>query len=282
MPTEPGTLYIVATPIGNLDDISPRARSVLATVDLVAAEDTRRVRQLLTHFGISNRLMSLHEHNEPERVQTVIDRIEAGKSVALVSDAGTPLISDPGFRLLAAARERAFPVTPIPGSCALIAALSVAGLPTDRFRFEGFLPARSGARKTALEGLRQCTETLVFYESVHRIHDTLADLSCVFGADRPVTLGREMTKLHETFYRGSIGAVREQLAADPGSSKGEYTLVIGGCEPDTSVDQQNLERVVSILSSQLPAGQAATLAARIPGAPRKQAYRIAVGLRRDT
>ncbi len=282
MSAETGTLYVVATPIGNLDDISTRARTVLGSVDLVAGEDTRRVRQLLTRFGISCRLMSLHEHNESGRVQPIIDRLKAGDDVALVSDAGTPLVSDPGYRLVAAARAQGLPVSPIPGSCALIAALSVAGLPTDRFRFEGFLPARSAARRTVLGGLKDCPETLVFYEAVHRIHEALDDMSSTFGPDRPVTVARELTKLYETFYHGSLEAVRAQLAADPGAGKGEYTLVVGGNQHETSMDQQDLERIVSILCQQLPAAQAATLAGKITGATRKQAYKIAVGLRNDS
>lgn len=282
MSTEIGTLYVVATPIGNLDDISTRARTVLGSVDLVAGEDTRRVRQLLTHFGISSRLVSLHEHNESGRVQTIIDRLQAGDNVALVSDAGTPLVSDPGYRLVAAAREQGLPVSPIPGSCALIAALSVAGLPTDRFRFEGFLPARSAARKVVLGKLQDCPETLIFYESVHRIHETLDDMSSTFGPDRPVTVARELTKLYETFYHGSIEVVRDQLTADPGASKGEFTLVVGGNQNEISIDQQDLERIVAILCKQLPAAQAATLAGKITGATRKQAYKIAVGLSDDS
>jgi len=280
MTTGPGTLYVVATPIGNLDDISPRARAVLGRVDLVVAEDTRRIRQLLTHFGISKPLMSLHEHNESGRVHQITERLGAGKSIALLSDAGTPLVSDPGYRLLAAARVQALPVSPIPGSCALIAALSVAGLPTDRFCFRGFLPARAGARQAALAALKECTATLIFYESVHRIGDTLADMADIFGPDRPATLARELTKLHETIYRGGIAELRAQLAADPGGCKGEFTLVVAGAEPRSRADHPDLERVVAILTKELPAAQAAGLAARITGAKRHQAYQIAVGIRR--
>jgi len=271
-----GILYVVATPIGNLDDISPRARAVLEAVDLVAAEDTRRVRRLLARFGIRNTLLSVHEHNESARVGQLLERIVRGQDIALVSDAGTPLVSDPGYRLVAAARAQNLPVTPVPGSCALIAALSVAGLPSDRFRFEGFLPARRAARRTALQALVDCPQTLIFYESVHRIMDTLEDMVEVFGAQRPATLARELTKLHETLYRGSLADVRAALADDPGGDRGELTLVVGGTGQQHDSDAAELRRVVNILAAELPAGQAATLAARLTGARRREAYRLAM------
>ena len=230
MASRPGNLYVVATPIGNLDDMTARACDVLAKVDLVAAEDTRRAGQLLTRLGVKKRLISLHEHNEESRVDQILDTLMSGQDVALISDAGTPLVSDPGFRLLSAARQKDLPVCPIPGSCAAIAALSIAGLPSDRFRFEGFLPTRAGPRAKRLEYLGEVPETLILYESVHRIVETLADLEQVLGPDREMTLARELTKLHETIYRGSISSVREQLNADPGGAKGEFTLVIAGCQ----------------------------------------------------
>ena len=220
MKIQPGTLYVVATPIGNIDDLSPRAREVLANVSLVAAEDTRHAGQLLTRLGISARLVSLHEHNEVQRCEELLALLKTGSSIALVSDAGTPLISDPGYRLLAAARTAALPVSPIPGCCALIAALSVAGLPTDRFLFEGFLPARRAARLARLGELAGLDPTLVFYESVHRLPETLQDAINVFGESRPAAVGRELTKLHETIYRGSLAEVLAAVQSDPGGERG--------------------------------------------------------------
>ena len=279
MKNNPGTLYVVATPIGNLDDISARARDVLSKADVVAAEDTRRARQLLTRLGFSRRLVSVHENNEAERVEQLIDVLLSGGAVALISDAGTPLVSDPGYRLLAAAREQAVPVSPIPGCCAAIAALSVAGLPTDRFRFEGFLPARSSARRKRLMALRNCPDTLIYYESVHRIAAVLDDFQELLGPERPITVARELTKLHETIYRGSIAEVREQLKTDPGGGKGEFTLVVSGQQAPPETNRVELQRVVEILLAELPARQAATLAAGITGAGRREAYRLANDLK---
>jgi len=277
--SDPGTLFVVATPIGNLGDISVRARDVLQRVVIVAAEDTRRAGQLLTHLGIRTRLLSLHEHNESARVDQVLAALADGDDIALISDAGTPLISDPGYRIVEQVRAAGLPVSPIPGCCAAIAALSVAGLPTDRFRFEGFLPARPGARRKRLAALADAPETLIVYESVHRIADLLADVEAVFGPGRPVTLAREMTKLHETIYRGDVAAVRAQLAADPGGGKGECTLVIGGAPVVDSVVPADLERVLTILLRNLPASQAAAIAAEITGARKREAYQLANDLK---
>jgi 16S rRNA (cytidine1402-2'-O)-methyltransferase len=273
----PGTLYVVATPIGNMGDLSPRARAVLGSVALVAAEDTRHTGQLLTHAGITARLVSLHEHNEAGRVDEILRRLRAGDSVALVTDAGTPLISDPGYRLLAALRAADLPVSPVPGPCAAIAALSVAGLPTDRYFFEGFLPARSAARSARLRELATRAETLVFYESTNRLADTLADALAVFGQERAATVCRELTKLHETVYRGSLNQVREAVLADPGGERGECTWLVAGSGAELAADETELARVVAILAADLPAAQAASLAARITGASRKAAYRLASG-----
>lgn len=276
-PLRPGTLYVVATPIGNMGDLSQRARDVLAGVALVAAEDTRHAGQLLTRVGISARLISLHEHNEAQRVDEILRRLRNGESVALVTDAGTPLISDPGYRLLAALREGGLPASPVPGPCAAIAALSVAGLPTDRFYFEGFLPARTTARVGRLRELATRTETLVFYEASNRMADTLADAIDVFGSGRAAAVGRELTKLHETVYRGTLAEVRAAVLADPGGDRGECTWVLAGRDSEPERDYAELERVVGILAAELPASQAASLAARITGAPRKAAYRLASG-----
>jgi 16S rRNA (cytidine1402-2'-O)-methyltransferase len=273
----PGTLYVVATPIGNMGDLSPRAREVLGGVTLVAAEDTRHTGQLLTRAGITARLLSLHEHNEAGRVEEILQRLRAGDSVALVTDAGTPLVSDPGYRLLAALRAAELPVSPVPGPCAAIAALSVAGLPTDRFFFEGFLPARSAARTARLRELAPRPETLVFYESANRLADTLADALPVFGPQRAAAVGRELTKLHETVYRGSLSEVRDAVLADPGGNRGECTWLVAGSGAELAPDETELARVVAILAVDLPAAQAASLAARITGASRKAAYRLASG-----
>lgn len=275
MKIQPGTLYVVATPIGNLDDLSPRAREVLAKVTLIAAEDTRHAGQLLTRLGIDARLVSLHEHNEAQRSDELLVRLKAGDSIALVSDAGTPLISDPGYRLLAAARVAAIPVSPIPGCCALIAALSVAGLPTDRFLFEGFLPARSAARIARLRELAGQAPTLVFYEGIHRLPAALKDAITVLGETRLAAVGRELTKLHETIYRGTLAEVLTAVLADPGGERGECTLVIAGNPAILKPDDDELVRIVNILAAELPAAQAASLAARITGAPRRDTYRLA-------
>lgn len=279
MTTRPGTLYVVATPIGNLNDLSTRARDVLSDVGLVAAEDTRRAGQLLTHLGFRKRLISLHEHNEMGRVEQIVAELRGGTDVALISDAGTPLISDPGFQLLAEMRAARLPVVPVPGCSAVVAALSVSGLPTDRFRFEGFLPARASARKQRLKQLRDCPDTLVCFESVHRINAALEDIAAVLGEDRPMTAARELTKLHETLYRGTVAEIRREIAADPGGGKGEYTLVIGA--GDTKVEPQaaDLERIIGILLTELAPSQAAHLAARITGARRSDAYAVAQRLR---
>ncbi len=271
-----GILYIVATPIGNLDDISPRAQEILASVELIAAEDTRRTRRLLTHFGINTRLLSCHEHNESKRVPQIIERLQAGADIALVSDAGTPLLSDPGYRLVAAAREHGLPVSPVPGCSAVVAALSVAGLPADRFRFEAFLPAPRASRRKRLAELSRATETLVIFESVHRIRDTLADLAELFGSDRPAAVARELTKLNETVYRGTLAQVRAAVRADAGGGKGEFTVVVAGCSAPADPQAVELERVLDILLENHSATRAAAIAARITGFARRAAYRIAV------
>ena len=274
MKIQTGTLYVVATPIGNIDDLSPRAREVLAKVSLVAAEDTRHAGQLLTRLGISARLISLHEHNETQRSDELLAMLKTGSSIALVSDAGTPLISDPGYRLLAAARAAELPVSPIPGCCALIAALSVAGLPTDRFLFEGFLPARRAVRLARFGELAGVGATLVFYESVHRLPETLQDAISVLGESSPSAVGRELTKLHETIYRGSLAEVRTAVQSDPGGERGECTLLIGGNPGPLAPAEGELARIVNLLAAELPAAQAAGLAARITGASRRDAYRL--------
>ena len=270
-----GALFVVATPIGNLGDLTQRAGEVLAQADAVAAEDTRRTGRLLSHLGLRKRLIVLHEHNEEEQVARVLAEIHAGGRVALVSDAGTPLISDPGYRLVRAAREQAVPVVPVPGACAAIAALSVAGLPSDRFLFEGFLPARAGPRQQRLIALAAHPATLIFYEAVHRIDASLAAMANALGPARPALVARELTKLHESFYAGSLEEVRQQLAADPGGAKGEFTVVVGGAPQRAGADPGELKRIMDLLLSELPPAKAAGLAARITGARRSDAYALA-------
>ncbi len=276
MPESAGTLYIVATPIGNLEDLSPRAREILGSVDAVLCEDTRHTGLMFARLGISSQRISLHEHNETARAAIAIDRLRAGQNLALVSDAGTPLISDPGYRLVAAAREAGLSVSPIPGPCAAIAALSVAGLATDRFCFEGFLPARSAARRKRLGQLQEEARTLIFYESGRRIADTLTDMVAVLGADRPATLARELTKTFESTYRGSLEALQQQAADDADISRGELVLVVAGnAEVARRSAPPGLEQLVAMLVRELPASKAARLAAAITGCSRAIAYDLA-------
>lgn len=277
---QPGHLYIVATPIGHLGDLSPRAAAVLRGVDAILAEDTRTSAVLLQHLGLQRPLIALHEHNERERVDGLLRRLQAGESLALISDAGTPLISDPGYVLVRAARETGLPVLAVPGPCALIAALSIAGLPTDRFRFVGFLPARSGARRTALEALRGETDTWVCYESSHRISECLDDLVDVLGGERPATLARELTKRFEQSVQRPLAELRDWLAEDPQRQRGEFVLVIAGAPP-AGPDAAETDRLLKLLLTELPASRAARLAAEISGQPRKPLYARAQVLKPD-
>ena len=267
-----GTLYVVATPIGNLGDISPRALETLKTVTANCAEDTRHTRQLLAHFGMERPLIALHDHNEDGQSAQLVARLQAGDSLALVSDAGTPLVSDPGFRLVRAAREAGIKVSPVPGASALIAALSVAGLPSDRFVFEGFLPAKPKARREHLAGLASETRTLIFYESSHRIEDTLTDAVAAFGGERRVVLARELTKLFETVLDGDLLAVQAQVAADPNQRKGEFVLLVQGTSEDADASITEGRRLYAKLSEHLPPSTAAKLAAELSGASRKDLY----------
>ncbi|RRN58820.1 16S rRNA (cytidine(1402)-2'-O)-methyltransferase [Pseudoxanthomonas sp. SGNA-20] len=266
------TLHVVATPIGNLGDLSPRAQQVLREVAAICAEDTRRSGQLLAHFGISTPLVALHEHNEPQMAERLVARLLAGESLALVSDAGTPLVSDPGFRLVRAARAAGVKVSPVPGPSALIAALSVAGLPSDRFAFEGFLPAKASARRERLAALAGEPRTLVFYESSHRIEESLADLRQAFGEERPAVLARELTKLFETVLDGTLAELHRRVQDDPDQRKGEFVLVVQGVGEDADARLAEGRRVHAILARQLPPSTAAKLAAEITGAPRKALY----------
>ncbi len=278
----PGTLFLVATPIGNLGDLSPRGRDVLRDADLLLAEDTRHTAQLLRACGIERRggaLESLHEHNERERVPSVLERLRAGATVALASDAGTPLLSDPGAALVAAAAAAGIEVIAVPGPCAAIAALTLAALPAARFAFEGFLPARPSARRAALAELAGESRTLVFYEAPHRLHESLADLAAAFGGDRPAAVARELTKKFETVYRGTLDTLAQRAATDADMTRGEIVLVVQGAASKTSVDDAEAERVLKILLEELPASQAARVAAQITGRARKELYERALRLR---
>jgi 16S rRNA (cytidine1402-2'-O)-methyltransferase len=268
-----GRLWVIATPIGNLDDLSPRAAAVLRAVEIVAAEDTRHSAPLLARVGSAARVIALHEHNEREQSARIVDALLAGRDVALISDAGTPLISDPGFRLVRAVREAGAIVSPVPGPCAAIAALSIAGLPSDRFVFEGFLPAKSAARRERMRALAAETRTLIFYESSHRIVESLDDAIAVFDATREAVLARELTKLYETVIAASLGEIATRVAADANQQRGEFVLLIAGVA-DADADAQLAEgrRVFALLRDELAPAKAAKLAAAISGAPRKALY----------
>lgn len=275
-----GRLFIVATPIGNLQDLTPRARQTLAEVDLVAAEDTRHTGRLLSHIGVKTRLLALHDHNEEQRVSEVLAVLESGQSVALVSDAGTPLVSDPGYRLVQAAHANGFAVSPIPGPSAITAALSVAGLPTDRFCFEGFLPAKKAARRSVLDRLSRETRTLVFYESVHRIAEVLGDLCDSFGEDRPAFVGRELTKMHEQCVRATLGSLRDKVADKSIVEKGEFVVVVAGTDEavESSLD---IDRLLAALSDRLSARDAARVAAEATGRKRNDLYQRLLLMRKE-
>jgi len=278
----PGTLFLVATPIGNLGDLSPRGRDVLRDADLLLAEDTRHTAQLLHACGVQRppgTLESLHDHNERERVPRVLERLHAGATVALASDAGTPLLSDPGAALVGAAVAGGIEVIAVPGPCAAIAALTLAALPATRFAFEGFLPARPSARREALAALAGESRTLVFYEAPHRLRESLEDLAAAFGADRPAAVARELTKKFETVYRGTLGALARQAATDADMTRGEIVLVVQGAASATSVDDVEAERVLKILLEEMPVSQAARIAAQVTGRARKELYERALRLR---
>jgi 16S rRNA (cytidine1402-2'-O)-methyltransferase len=275
-----GTLFVVATPIGNREDLTPRARQILGRVDLIAAEDTRHTGRLLSHFGIKSRQIALHDHNEDVTLHKLISVLKQGKSVALVSDAGTPLISDPGFRLVCAAHAEEIPVSPLPGASAVTAALCVAGLPTDRFCFEGFLPNRKAARAKRIQLLSDETRTLVFYESVHRIRDTLGDLTEVLGAQRKAFVGRELSKLHEQCVSATLGELLEMIEDGSISTKGEFVLVVeGNRKQDTAAVTVKLSQLIAEISATLPANQAVDLVSSLSGRRRNEIYRLMLAQR---
>ena len=279
-----GRLYVVATPIGNLGDLSARARDTLQSCGLIAAEDTRHTGVLLKAFGITTQQLALHDHNEAARAQEIVQRLRAGVSVALVSDAGTPAISDPGFDVVRAAAAAGLEVVAVPGPCAAIAALSIAGLPTDRFGFEGFLPARAAARRQRLQELAGEPRTLVFYESPHRIAETLEDCARAFGEERAAAVVREATKLHETVYRGTLLELKDSAARDADLRRGEIVLLVAGAvrrcaEAEGDGHGGRLDAVLKVLMVELPLKQAARLAALISEARDNEAYKRALYLK---
>jgi 16S rRNA (cytidine1402-2'-O)-methyltransferase len=277
----PGRLEVVATPIGNLGDLSSRAREVLAAADLIAAEDTRRTGQLLNAIGVSAQLVSLHDYNEDTRIESLLQQLLAGKVIALVSDAGTPLLSDPGFGLVRAAAAAGIEVRAVPGASAVTAALSIAGLATDRFAFEGFLPSRAGERRALLARLAAEPRTLVFFEAPHRIAATLADLARSFGDQRAAVVTRELTKLHESVYRGTLQQLLAMAGENADFTRGEITLVVAGAaaERASGADTALLTRALQLLLQELPPARAAAIAAQLAGATRSDAYELALRLR---
>ncbi len=275
---QPGSLYVVATPIGNLDDISARALRILREVALIAAEDTRHSARLLQHFGIQTPLAACHEHNERDQGGRFLARLQAGEDVALISDAGTPLISDPGYHLVRQARAAGFAVVPVPGACALIAALSAAGLPSDRFIFEGFLPAKAAGRRARLEQVREEPRTLIFYEAPHRILECLQDMCEVFGDDRPALLARELTKTFETLQGLPLAELCEWVAADSNQQRGECVVLVAGWQAPEGEEAVSAEalRVLDLLLSEMPLKRAAALAAEITGVRKNVLYQVAL------
>ncbi len=278
---KPGCLYVVATPIGEVDDLSPRAQKVLAGVDQVAAEDTRTSARLFEQLGLRTQLTAMHDHNEAHRVPGLIARLQAGETLALVSDAGTPLISDPGYRLIAAAHDAGVTVVPVPGPCAAITALSAAGLASDRFHFEGFLPSRQGPRVARLKQLAEATPTLILYEAPHRIVETLEDLVATFGAERLATLARELTKTFETIRRAPLSELLAWVVADSNQQRGEIVLVIAGAPEREATETRALsaESILRVLVRELPVKQAAGLAAEMMGLKRNALYDMALALK---
>jgi 16S rRNA (cytidine1402-2'-O)-methyltransferase len=272
------TLYVVATPIGNLDDITLRALRVLADVDLIAAEDTRHTRTLLLRHGIDTPLLALHEHNEERTAPRLVEKLLGGQSLALVSDAGTPLLSDPGYRLVKLAAQGGINITAVPGPSAVTAALSISGLATDRFQFEGFLPQKQQARKAMLESVRDETGTLVFFESSHRIEASLEDMKSVLGAERRAAICREMTKQFETVLRGTLSELCQLVGQDPNQRKGEFVIVLSGATPEYPEALGKAVTLAHQLLEYLSVSQAARVAARVHGVSRRELYHQLEGL----
>lgn len=281
MATEPGTLYIVATPIGNLEDLGRRAERILSTVDLILAEDTRHSRKLLNSYNIRTALLAFHENNEERMTSQVISRLNAGCNIALVADAGTPLISDPGFKLVRQALAESIPVSPIPGPTALIAALSASGIPPARFLFEGFAPGKSEARCKHLQKLAASSHTMVFYESPHRIRAFLADAGSIFGADREATIARELTKKFETIRHGTLGELIEWMDHDPDQGRGEFVVIIAGVTGETT-DKSELTTLLGVLLKTQTLKQSVQIATELTGGSRNEIYDLAVTLQKKS
>lgn len=271
-------LFVVATPIGHLDDMTFRAIDILKSVSIVAAEDTRQSAQLFKHYNISTPLTACHDHNESNKIEQLIKILTSGQNIALISDAGTPLISDPGFKLVRAAQEHGIRVTPVPGACAAIAALSAVGLPSDRFSFEGFLSSKSSQRISQLEKLKDETQTLIFYEAPHRILDCVKDMANVFGADRPVGFAREITKTFETIKKMTLQELVSFIEQDHHQQKGEIVLVVGGNPEEKDLDQEKLDQLLLRLLQDLSVKAASQLAADLTGIKKKVAYQRALEL----
>ena len=270
-----GTLYIVATPIGNLQDITQRALAIFAEVDLIAAEDTRHSGLLLSHYGIKKPFFALHDHNEQQKADLLVEKLRAGTNIALISDAGTPLISDPGFHLVRKCRQAGVKVVPLPGACAAITALCASGIASDRFCFEGFLPAKSKARRDRLQNLQKEDRTLIFYESTHRILDTLADVEELFGAERYVVLAREITKTWETISGDSVGNLRRWLSEDANRTKGEMVLIVEGCiETGETEFSPEVVKALKLIAAELPLKKAAAIVAELYGYKKNALYQF--------
>lgn len=275
----PSSLYVVATPIGNLADISQRAIDVLTQVDLIACEDTRHTQKLLSNFAISNKTMSLHDHNERQRQEQITELLKEGKSIALVSDAGTPLISDPGFHVVRHVRQQGYDVITVPGACALIAALSVSGLATDKFTFEGFLPSKQGARQATLSALKNESRTMVFYDAPRRVIDTVEDIVETLGAERQIVIARELTKTFETVRNESAGEMLTWLQQDANQLKGEMVLIIEGAKQDPNAIPQQAIETLTLLIKDLPPKKACAIAAQIYGIKKNALYDLALSLK---
>jgi len=280
--SHPGILYVVATPIGNLGDITVRAQQILSSVDFVAAEDTRRTLPLLNHLGISKPLVALHEHNERQRIESLLDRIVAGENMALVSDAGTPLISDPGYHLVRQARQRGIMVSPIPGVSALVAALSVSGLPTDHFRFEGFLPHKRNARRACLQALVKESVTLVFYESSHRILAAVEDMCEILGNDREAILARELTKVYETVLGYNLQEILTALQNDSNQSRGEFVVIVKGVEAKVvNHDAAETDRLIALLLAEMPLKSVSRVVSQYTGLAKNDIYQKALHIQKE-
>ena len=270
-----GILYIVATPIGNLQDITQRALAVLAQVDLIAAEDTRHSGLLLSHYGIKKPFFALHDHNEQQKADLLVEKLREGSNIALISDAGTPLISDPGFHLVRKCRTAGITVVPLPGACAAITALCASGIASDRFCFEGFLPAKSKARRDKLQNLEKEDRTLIFYESTHRILETLEDMESVLGADRYVVLAREITKTWETIYGDRVAALRQWLSEDPNRTKGEMVVIVEGYrQTEEETFSAEAVKALGLIAQELPLKKAAAIVAELYGYKKNALYQF--------